>query len=52
MELAFSLPVRALMIVLRPVTFVVVGLVDLLTRRMKGETLDRVTIYSLDVLLS
>ena len=38
--LAFSLPVRALMIVLRPVTFVVVGLVDLLTRRMKGETLD------------
>ncbi len=35
---SFSGPVRFLMILFRPVTWVVVGLVDLLTRGLKGES--------------
>ena len=35
--LLFAVPLRALMVILKPVTFVVVGLVDLITKRMKGE---------------
>ena len=35
--LSFAYPVRFLMIVLRPVTFIVVALVDLLTGALKGE---------------
>ena len=38
--LSFAGIVRGLMILFRPVTFVVVGLVDLLTRGMKGEVID------------
>ncbi len=38
--LAFAPVIRFLMILLRPVTFAVVGLVDLLTKGMKGETID------------
>ena len=38
--LAFAPVIRFLMILPRPVTFAVVGLVDLLTKGMKGETID------------
>ena len=38
--LSFAPIIRFLMIVLRPVTFVVVGLVDLLTKGMRGEQID------------
>ncbi len=37
LALAFSVPLRALMILLYPVTFVVVKLVELLTKSMKGD---------------
>ena len=38
--MAFAYPIRALMILFKPVTFVVVGLVNLLTGGLKGEKSD------------